>query len=225
MGKFSKSVFEIFDGLSFVPSKSTASDDFAVLLRRERQMVCSYIYARDDRRGNGPVAVHYWIAPPDFPDDGLDNLGVGFRIFIASTFQMSDDFLPSARARVQRLLAATPALAEVVVSEMREPVKDDTTRLGAYQEEVSLFRMVTQFAAKPGNTDVVEIMQRAAEAVRRDRPYREFAMECQRLVGIVKAKRGDFPPEQQRLLGQSDLMLHTMLSRQMYVEFLVPFTQ
>jgi hypothetical protein len=224
MGKFSKSVFEAFDGLGFMPSKGTATDDFAALLRRERHDVCSYVYVRDDRRGNGPLAIHYWIAPPDFPDDGLDNLGIGFKIPISGTFRPSDDYLPSARTRLERLLVATPALVEVVINDSKAPAVV-TKRLAAYREEVRFFRAVTQVAVMHGNADMVEAMERAADVVKRERPYRDFAGECLRLAQIVKARRDAFPVEQQRFIEQSELMLQTMISRQMYVEFLVPFVQ
>jgi hypothetical protein len=224
VGKFSKNVFETFDGLGFTPSKGTATEAFAALLRREGHDVCSYIYVRDDRSGNGAIAIHYWIAPPDFPDDGLDNLGVGFRILIASSFRPSDEFLTSARTRLERLLLATPVLAEVVSNDSKAPAIV-TKRLAAYREEVTFFRVLTEVSMLHGNADMAEAIERAADVVRRERPYRDFVAECQGLVQITKAKPEAFPVELRRLIAQSELMLQTMISRQMYVEFLVPFVQ
>lgn len=220
MGKFSRDVFEAFDGLKFTPSTSTASDDFAALLRREHQSVCSYIYVRDDRRGKGPVAVHYWIAPPDFPDDGLDNLGVGYKIGMASTFNYDGAFLSTARVRLEYVLATAPALAEVVVRELKHPATV-TNRLTAYREQVALYEAMVRIA----DGELSDAIKRAREIVRQGRPYREFLSESQRLIQIVKAKRETFAPELQRLLDRPDLMLQTIINRQTYVESLVPFTE
>lgn len=221
MGKFSKTVFDCFDGLNFRPSKATASDDFAVLTRRERPGVCSYIYVRDDRRGKGSIAVHYWVAPPDFPDDGLDNLGVGFKIPIGSTYDAdADSFIQVARSRVDMLLPAIPSLVEVVERELETPAVV-TKRLIAYREQVVLFSTV--LALVPVNESVADVVDRANDAVLRNRPYKEFATECQRLIQILKANREQFPADRQQFLDKSDLMLQTIISRQLYIESLVPF--
>lgn len=222
MGKFSKTIFDAFDGLSFRPSKGSTSEDFAALIRRERPGVCSYIYARDDRRGNGPLAVHYWVAPPDFPDDGLDNLGVGFKIPLANTFDSDvDAFVRVARARVESLLPAVPSLTEVVERELETPTAL-TKRLVAYREQVVLFAAVMAFAST--NDTVAETIGRARDAVQKDRPYKEFAAECQRLIQIVRANRDQFAEDHQHFFNKSDLMLQTILSRHLYIESLVPFT-
>jgi hypothetical protein len=222
MGTFAKQVFNAFKGMSFTPSTATASNDFAALLRREHETVCSYIYARDDRRGNGPVAVHYWIAPPDFPDDGLDNLGVGYKIPMVSTFMPDDTFFSVARARVENVVGAATALSEAVMNECKAP-SSVTSRLIAYREQVTLYDIVMRIGARGDNAEMVSVIERANEAVKAGRSYRAFSSECQRLAEILKSRKVEFPPEHQRFLERPQLMLQTMLSRHIYVEALVPF--
>ena len=85
----------------FVPARTVATSSFVALVKRSSASVCLYLFARDDRRGPGPVRIDLWVAPIDYPDDRLDALGIGFKTLIASSAQLDPELLSGAVERVR----------------------------------------------------------------------------------------------------------------------------
>ncbi|HVS59522.1 MAG TPA: hypothetical protein VHE82_02385 [Gemmatimonadaceae bacterium] len=221
MTKFSALVLEAFKGSDFTPATGVANDEFVALLRRESEQVCSYIFFRDDRRGGGAVAVDYWVAPPDFPDDGLDKLGIGFKVAIARAFGFQEDLLRVARRRVDILGQVVPAFTAAVTEEAKAPIVV-TPRLGPYRDQIALYRIVMRRSADKSGRAIAEALQSAADSLQKGRPYRDFASKCQEILALL-TQCDDLAPEEAALLAKPEMMVHTMLSRHLYVEMLVPF--
>jgi len=120
-------VFQVFDDLvkkhRFIPVKGGAVGRFASLLRRETEDVFMYVFVSDGRPGGANLDVDVWIAPPDSADDGLDNLGVGYKIRIGSEYDVDDVFFANCQRRIVHFLACVPAIVPLVRRELRFKLK------------------------------------------------------------------------------------------------------
>lgn len=142
MAGFADSIFTAFaelrDRHSFIPARAFSSKRFASLFKKLSDEVFLYIFVYDERPSNADLKVTMWIAPPDEPGDGLDNLYVGFKFTIASKFEVDDAFLRSCQQRIQKLLPYTNGLHDLVLSEMQSP-SFSTRRYEVYLLERSAF--------------------------------------------------------------------------------------
>ncbi len=125
MPSFPENVFQAFHSLStdhhFVPVKVGASKRFASLVRQEQEDVYSYVFASDGRTSGGNLDIDLWIAPPDEPGDGLDRLYVGYKIRIASEFDVDDAYFAKSQQRIVHLLPFVSALVPLVSQELKKP--------------------------------------------------------------------------------------------------------
>ena len=125
MSKFAKEVFRCFAQLherwGFVPAVEFATREFAPLVKKVTEDIVAYVFVHDRRSGNADVVISMWVAPPHPPDDGLDNLMVGFKVLIASKFEVDDEFFELGQERIIRLVPFLDGLVAPIRAELAEP--------------------------------------------------------------------------------------------------------
>lgn len=138
MSQFSRNVFAAFRLLQqnhrFIPATTFAGRRFASLVRAEDTDTFIYVFVQDGRPGGANMDVDLWVAPPEQPDSSLDRLGVGFRVMIASEYDVSDEFFEACQERIVRFLECAPVVASVVRKEVSKP-SFPSKRWGVYQVE------------------------------------------------------------------------------------------
>lgn len=151
MSKFATNLFDAFRRLQneygFVAAKEFAGSGFAPLVTSLCDDIFVYLFVHDGRPGNADVVISVWVAPPHPPDDGLDKLMVGFRVLIASKFDVDDEFFKHAQERVIKLLPSLKGLAEPVRSELMSPAFH-TVRYHAYRLELEVYATLLQIDAQ-----------------------------------------------------------------------------
>ncbi len=142
MASFADNVFDVFSQLCenhcFVPAKAASGKDFASFVRKVSPECYVYVFVHDGRRGDGELAVSVWVAPPHAPDDGLDKLNVGYKVQIASAYDVGDDFFECCKERIVNLLPALGALSQVVQEEVSHQ-RFRSQRWAAYKSERQAF--------------------------------------------------------------------------------------
>jgi hypothetical protein len=108
MSTFAERVFATFKELrethAFVTAQAFSGKDFASLFKKLSDDIYLYIFVHDGRSGNADLSISMWIAPPHAPGDGLDKLYVGFKLLIASAFDVDDYFFQSSQRRILSLI-------------------------------------------------------------------------------------------------------------------------
>jgi hypothetical protein len=161
MASFARSVFGIFNrlqsGAGFVPAKAIASQRFASLVKRVDDDFFLYVFVSDGRPGNASLDVALWAAPPDAPGDSLDNLYVGYKIRIGSSFEVDDAFFQNCERRILTLLPYLEGLRGAIMEELANPAFH-TRRLAAYRLERQVFACLQQAAKlKPQSPSAVAL--------------------------------------------------------------------
>jgi hypothetical protein len=164
MSDFVNNIFSVFSHLidkhGFIPAKAVSGDHFVSLVKKYTDNVFIYLFVRDERAGSGEMSVQLWIAPPDLPDDTLENLGIGYKILIASTYEPDDRFFDRVEKRVLNLLPLLDDLAKGVEIELQKP-PFQTKRLVAYRCEKQAFINFMNCASKENDTEVRDILEQA----------------------------------------------------------------
>ena len=142
MATFAHNVYEAFETLQskyhFVPARAASVKRFASLVRQEKEDVFAYVFVHDGRSGNSSLDVDVWLAPPDVPDHSLESLYVGYKIWIASEYEIDDVFFASCEKRIIHLLPCLEALCPLIDSELMNP-SFRTRRWDVYQMERRLY--------------------------------------------------------------------------------------
>ncbi len=130
--------------LGFVPAKLASDRRFAVAVKAMTLRTAAYLMVRDDRAGSGPISAHLWIAPRDFPDDGLDNLGVGFKTLLFQTYEeLSEVGFEAIAGRCRTFMLGASELAGAVDNEIDSPLRL-TKRRDTYDIQVAAFAKLQQ---------------------------------------------------------------------------------
>lgn len=182
---FATDVFRAFKRLrtdhGFVPAKAIGGSRFASLLRYEEMDICVSIYAKDtSERG---TTIEMWVAPPDLPDDGLDNLNVGYKIWIGAQVSPDDDFFQGCESRIITLLSCIPALIPTIRQELENPAIK-TRRWTVYQQQWDVVRIVHKLAAER-QAGADKTLEKSLEYARGKLTLKEFNVECSRLAGEI----------------------------------------
>lgn len=168
MPSFADGIFESFSQLrarhAFVPSRASSNERFASLLRKETDDICVYVLVHDDRSGGANMDVDVWVAPPHSPDDGLDRLYVGYKIRIASEYDLDPDFFQNCESRIVSLLPCLPGLFPAIRAELKAPVFR-TKRITTYLMEQRASAVVRRAAAE-GSPVARDAIQAAGSAAR-----------------------------------------------------------
>jgi hypothetical protein len=196
-----RKAFTALEANGFLVPRDASNSRFAVAVRSMTLHTAAYAYVRDDRRGNAGVAADVWIAPLDYPDDGFDNLGVGFKAFIGRTFDEPDDrWFAAVRSRIVRYVNASNEIARAVESELQDPAWV-TQRLKMYRLQVQAFHHARQV---DGN--LADHLMRRSKSI--DRPSTAASL-AHRLITEKPEYR------------LHEAVLPTMLLRQSYIEGLL----
>jgi len=180
MNGFSENVFEVFDVLQtthrFLPARATSNDRFAALVRSEADDVFTYVFVHDGRAGDVNLDVDLWLAPPNSPDDALDNLYVGYKIRIGSEFDVDDEFFLNCQRRIIHLLPYANQLVPAVRLELASPAFS-TRRLQAYRIEREALATLLN-SAKDGNEAAREALHWAHLALLGDADLDTLKDKC-----------------------------------------------
>jgi hypothetical protein len=194
MQTFYSAVKEAFDGLrtihGFVRVPAGMSSTLVSFMRRETADVCTYIFIRDERRGSGSVQTHVWIAPIDFPGDGLDRLGVGYKVLIGETWEFDHSFLKLSAQKVESFISVVKGISDVVRDELRRPIFR-TKRLEMYLLERELFRWFEQIAER-GGALFEAVINSGKLAAMGKLSFASFEARCVKLAAEMLA-RSDVP--------------------------------
>lgn len=157
MSQFGAKVFRAFNLLQashrFLPARATAGGKFAVILRKESDDIYTYIFVRDGRMNDANMDVDMWVAPLHEAGDGLDKLYIGFKIRIASEYDIDDKFFEDCEKRIVTLLSCVPQISLATQRELREP-SFQTRRYQTYQIERKALSALLM-AAKQHNEDAM----------------------------------------------------------------------
>lgn len=227
---FASEAYEIMsplvERLGFV--KDAQSDKhFAALVRRESESICTYVFIRDHRSGQGSVSCQFWVAPVDRPDDALDNLGIGYKIQLAETWKLDDAFLPNVRQRIENLVPHVQGLVDAVLYELENPPYV-SKRLAAYQIERRLYRAVISADISLQKKYFDPLWKNTAQVIAGVHAFSKLREACSataedllnadwidRQIG-PDAFSTNIPGQRSRLIGMS-------LSSHFYIETLAPW--
>jgi hypothetical protein len=170
---FSEQVFAAFRSLTlnhgFLPAPQFAG--LVSLLRKETDTVYSYIFARADRYGHGPVEVMLWVNFMDHPNDSLDKLPAGYRIRLPGTFETCVDSLSACVPKIEAIVPLLPAIAEAV--ERESEFNTTSPRWKVYQTEIRMMEEALQLAEQ-GFTPAVTLAAAAMPHAKRRLSHKQF---------------------------------------------------
>jgi hypothetical protein len=226
MSPFSKKVFKAFQPLihkhGFRPAKAAAHKAFAAVVARPAQDICYYVFARDDRSGAGELSAQLWVAPPDFPADGLDNLGVGFKFHLGNLYEPEEGFFEAVAGRVETLLPYLSGIAEAVRQELKEPAFR-TRRFQVHTMQRALLDAVRKHSVQSGTNEWIALHEKAVQVVEDKVDFEDLEKACkERLSALLQS------PAFRRMSGFDDFLRESSiagscLAEQLYIEALVPF--
>jgi hypothetical protein len=190
MKRFEREVTSAFTGLLQLRWAAAYSHgEFVPLVAPLFHGCLLYLFARDQRSGDGPVRVDVWVAPPHPPDDGLDNLMLGFQIRIAESFEIEDDFLSRCARRAKCLEPSLEGLAAAVENELAVP-SFDTLRFRSYMFERELFKLVCGRTSDELATVGQDPPRRVAKkVVGGTAPFSALEASCQHACELLEARQ------------------------------------
>jgi hypothetical protein len=163
MASFADKVFQAFHDLEtnhrFVPVRAGASKRFAALVRQETEDVYVYVFVHDGRSGDVNLDVDLWVAPPDEPGGGLDNLYVGYKVRIGSEYDVADAFLLNCQKRIIHFLPCVSAMVPLIREELLNP-SFRTKRWTVYHIERKALSTLLA-AAQAGDADSIAAVKAA----------------------------------------------------------------
>jgi hypothetical protein len=136
-----------------------------------------YVFVSDGRPGGANLEVALWAAPPDSPDDALDNLNIGYRIRIGGAYEVDDTFFHNCEKRILTLLPHLGGLRAAVQEELANPAFT-SPRLTVYRLERRALACLQRAAGmKPGSAPAVALQTARAVALAR-RPLKHLEDAC-----------------------------------------------
>ncbi len=181
MATFGDNVFDVFSQLcekhGFVPAKAMAGKHFASLVKKLSDEAYAYVFVHDGRSGDGELVVSVWISPLHAPDDGLDKLNVGYKILIASAFDVDDEFFHRCEERIVNLLPALGALSEVVETELSHHTLR-SQRWEAYQHERQAFASLNAIANNEADSACAKALSTARRVAKGGASYNGLEKAC-----------------------------------------------
>lgn len=166
MTAFAENVFDVFTRIrleyGFLPASACSTNRFASLVKKVDEETFAYAFVHDNRAGGGEMVTSAWIAPPECPGDSLDMLNVGYKILIAKTCDVDDDFFHGCEQRIINLLPALVAFREVIVKELADPPLR-TRRWQVYHYGREAYAAVQQIATQDPDgecSDILEVARR-----------------------------------------------------------------
>jgi hypothetical protein len=226
MSAFSKKVYRAFAPLiqkhGFKPARAVADRAFAAVVARPAEDICYYVFARDARSGGGDLSSHLWVAPPDVPNDGLERLGMGFKIHLGNIYEPEEGFFEAVAKRAETLLPHLYGIAEAVRLEYQTPAFN-TLRLRTYRMQRALFDAVRHHPARPARHAWETLYAMALRVAADKTEYDDLESECNSAVKTLLQE-----PSFQTASGYEEFVEHSdvagiALAYQLYIETLVPF--
>ncbi len=163
-GKIIERFAELIERCGFVPAKSVSGNYFVSLVKQISKNICLYLFIKDERSGNGDLNIYLWIAPKDLPDEGIDNLGVGYKILIGASYEPDNSFYEACVLRVKNLLDNIEGIADVVRHEIKKPAFK-TYRLKAYRYELSIFKKFLKYSKHDNSKEMKAFHKNAKKIV------------------------------------------------------------
>jgi hypothetical protein len=225
MRSFSASAFrecgDLEDNYGFRGSRATAMNDFAALVARPHPNICYYLFIRDDRSGGGPVQAHLWVAPPEFPDDSIDSLGIGIKLLVGETYDFNTNFLPAVVQRVILLLPALSALADVITREMQQPIFH-TQRQQKYQLEYGAYNSLVEFSNTDAGAYCRSVFDIADKVIKGEKTYKVLEQVCIEIASSILVSEPILFPFDDSYFQNNAKFVGTYLATKVYIETLVP---
>jgi len=219
MSKFAKNVYAAFQDLSetylFIAARAYASRDFASLFSKASDGVYFYLFVHDGRPHNAAMSVSCWIAPAHEPSDGLDNLCVGYKVAIASSYEVDDEFFGSCQRRILLLLPHLHHLSGAVLHELASPSFRTTRYLAYRMERAALDCAIQSKSAGPA----VEAFANIAKSTKAS--YEALERAALPIARILIDERG-LPSDVSEFYGRDVEFLSRSLLGHLYVHVLSP---
>jgi hypothetical protein len=176
----------------------------AVLLSRATSRTCAYFILRE--RG-GTVWAELRLAPPQFPDDRLQNLP-GYCLELGQCHDFANDSSEFLRNTVQRTMLIAPnvvGLTTAIETELFSPIfqVDETHKYALAMTGYEELRKTMQLSVTPSLVHAIEV---AKEVVQGNQPEDHLASACVPLVketrSVVNAFRDPIFQGKARLIGR-----------------------
>lgn len=218
---FPENVFRVMNRLQkehrFVPARAMNHRMFAALMRKETEEVFLYLLVHDGRPGGANVDVHLWVAPPECPGDSLDNLYVGYKVLIASEYEVDDIFFLNSERRIINFLPCVSGIIPSIISEMENPAFD-TLRWRSYQLQRNTFNTFMQDVKRKN-----KIAMQTIEAVRHlalgKGKYEQIEQEC-RQIAIELMEEGKLDKNVINHYQSKPERIGSSIARQLYAQVL-----
>jgi hypothetical protein len=187
MGSFATNVYSVMQGLQtrlrFKPAVAYSSKSFAPLAMRLSDLAFAYVFVKDHRHGGGDMTVSVWIAPLAAPDDALDKLNIGFKIRIASEFEVDDAFFLAAESRIERLVPCLYGFDGIISDELRSP-SFRSRKFEVYTKAVSVYSRMNRMASE-GVQEVVAAYSTCRELIRKRASVQTFESACESAAAMI----------------------------------------
>ena len=221
----SRTVSRAFSGLAargFTPAPAAAAPGFVSLVKRAAEDVCLLVFVKDQPAGE---SVSLWVAPPDFPDEGLDRMRVGYRILLAERFSSEplEDLLAVAEARAIRLLDGVPALYPLLRTEL--PITT-SPRAVAHRKERAIAAWFRAWV-KGSGARFQPILAAVEQAAAKGKTLAAAEKATRELVGALLDEaeaRAGFEAWMSGPPGP-EVMIPLRLPRVLYLDALAPFVE
>ena len=221
MASFAESVFQIFSDLQklhrFVPARAGSGKTFASMVQSYAPDIVVYLFVSDGRPSHANVDVNLWVAPPDDPGDGLDALYVGYRIRIASEFNVDEHFFINCQKRIITLLPSVKCFVAPIRSELAEPAFK-TRRYFSYHIERKALATVLR-VAKENDTTVLAVVETVRQLARGKSKIDGIFEACMPLAEHMLG-RGYFANDYVDLCRQNVRSIANSIGAQLYISSL-----
>lgn len=210
-------LFECLKGLrsfGFVEAPAVATPGFASFVRLARSGLYHYVLVHDGRAAGGPVNVDLWIAPREAPDDSLDVLGVGYKLQIASQFDLGERYFEKCCSRIGLTLPYIGGLETGTLEELANPVMQ-SQRWTSYKNESEALDLLLSppLSAHPV---VQNLLEQAKDFVRRRRRSLDLLEDSCVAVSEHLINSGQLPPHVAAAFNGSGRVLGLSVVGQLY---------
>ncbi len=163
---------------AFIPAKPIGGSRHAAFVRLiDSDLLVSVMV----QESNDEMAdVNIWLSPLDVPDGAVENLNVGYNIWIGSDeMPVSEEFLKACEQRIITLLPSIPALIPPLRKELKKPaIKSLKWKAFQHQEEL---RAIVQSLADQSQAEAKAALGLAIDYANGKLRLSDFSEACLRL--------------------------------------------
>jgi hypothetical protein len=208
--------------LRFELAEGACAHDLAVWVARPDVDVCLYLLVRKRQPTEPYLNVNLWVAPPNFPDDSLDRLGIGFQIELWSLLPLKPACLAYLSRRLEVLVPRLGGVVEAVKLGIQAPV-EITKRLRIYRIERACFFAIREYAASAAGSYWREAFAKARLVVQGFQSLDALRGACC-VLSQRFFKENDIPSTLRDPFGNGNPEFFGYgLASQFYIEALVPW--